>query len=62
MMMNHLTSVYCGPPPAFLIISLLVWLDFQSEPSNMAPLPKRNPTAAELSPAEEAEVELSMYN
>ena len=54
-------KVYCGFPPAFLIISLFVWLDLESEPSNMEPLPKRNPTPAEPSPAEKAQ-ELSMYN
>ena len=57
-----LYKVYCGHPPAFPIISLLVWLDLESEPSNVAPKPKRNPTAAEQSPPEEAQVELSMYN
>ena len=46
----------------FLIISLLVWLDLESDPNNMAPSPKRNPPAAEETPAEEPQVELSMYN
>ena len=54
-------KVYCGHPPAFLIIFLLVWLDLESEPSNVAPSLKRNPTAPEQSPAEGAQ-ELSMYN
>ena len=47
--------------PAYLIIFLLVWLDLESEPNNVAPLAKRNPTVPEQSPAEEAQ-ELSMYN
>jgi len=51
--------VYCGFPPAY--ISLLYWLDLESEPSNMPPTPKRNPTDAEQNPAEEAQVKLSMH-
>ena len=50
--------VYYGHP--FMIISLVVWLDLEPEPSNMAALPKRNPTPAEPSPAEKAQ-ELSMF-
>ena len=43
----------CHPPPTFLFISLLVWLNLESEPNNEAPTPKKNPTAAEQNPAEE---------
>ena len=46
-------------PPAYN--SLLYWLGLESEPSNMTPTPKRNPTDAEQNPAEEAQVELSMH-
>ena len=43
----------CHPPPTFLFISLLVWLNLESEPNNEAPTPKKNPTAADQNPAEE---------
>ena len=54
-------KVYCSPLPAFLIISVLDCLDLESEPSNMAPLTKRNTTPYEASPAEKAQ-KLSMYS
>ena len=45
-------------PHPILVISVFF---LESEPSNMAPTPKKNPTAAEQNPAEEAQVGLSMY-
>ena len=45
-------------PHPFLVISLFF---LESDPSNMAPTPRKNPTAAEQNPAEEAQVELSMH-